>query len=259
MWRTTVPKTPVPTSTAASLLARLKAEADPERAKAALWFFKTGPGEYGEGDRFLGVAATPLRRLAREGRGLPIPQCLKLLESPWHEARCLGLLILCDTYARADEALRQEIYDLYLAHTHRINGWDLVDCSAPHIVGAHLARRSRSPLKRLARSQSLWERRIAILATLRFIRGGEIEPTFTIARALLRDREDLIHKAVGWMLREAGKRDRLALEAFLREHGPSMPRTALRYAIERFPESLRKTYLKETRPQRSVAPTPASR
>lgn len=219
----------------------------------ALRYFKTGPGEYGEGDRFLGVMAAPLRKLAREARGLPLREALKLLESPLHEVRSLGLLILVEAYRRGSEELRQSIYDLYLAHTGCINGWDLVDCSAPHIVGAHMRSRSRAPLRMLARSKSLWERRIAILATLHFIRMGEFGPTFEIAKALLGDEEDLIHKAVGWMLREVGKRDRPTLEAFLAEHASAMPRTALRYAVERFPETLRRKVLEGPRPRGPLA------
>ena len=226
-------------------LARLKECSDPERAKASLWFFKTGPGEYGEGDRFLGVAATPLRKLAREFQGMPLPQVLKLLENPWHEARSLALLILGSAYARGDEQARQAIYDAYLANTHRVNGWDLVDCSAEHVVGAHLETRSRAPLRKLARSKSLWERRIAIIATFRYIKKGEFGETVRIAEILLCDQEDLIHTAVGWMLWEVGKRGGMAQEeAFLRKHCKTMPRTMLRYAIERFPEPLRKAYLK---------------
>lgn len=235
--------------TAASLIQRLREAADPERAKVALWFFKTGPGEYGEGDRFLGVAAPVLHRLARDARGLPFLEVLKLLHSPWHEARSLALLILVHAYGRGDEAVRRQIFDLYLTRTDRINGWDLVDCSAPHIVGAHLEHRSRGPLKKFARSKSLWERRIAIVATLRFIRNGEFGPTLEISERLLGDREDLIHKAVGWMLREVGKRDRPTLEAFLAKNASAMPRTVLRYAIERFPEGLRKQYLESSHPK----------
>lgn len=233
---------------ATSLVARLREAGSQERAVASLWFFKTGPGEYGEGDRFLGVAAGPLRRLAKEARDLPIPEVVKLLRSPWHEARGLALLILVDSYARGGEGGKQEIYTLYLSSTDRINGWDLVDCSAPHIVGAHLEKRSRSPLRKLTRSKSLWERRIAMIATLWFIRAGEFAPTLEVARELLGDREDLIHKAVGWMLREVGKRDQAALEDFLHAHASAMPRTALRYAIERFPEALRRSYLEGSRP-----------
>jgi 3-methyladenine DNA glycosylase AlkD len=237
--------------TTASLIRRLREAADPGRAKASLWFFKTGPGEYGEGDRFLGVAAQPLRQLAKDARDLPISEILKLMKSPWHEARSLGLLVLVHAYGRGDEARRQAICDFYLGNTDRINGWDLVDCSAPHIVGAHLESRSRAPLKKLGRSKSLWERRIAILATLRFIRSGEFGPTLEISKMLLDDREDLIHKAVGWMLREVGKRDRATLEGFLKEHAAAMPRTALRYAIERFPEPLRRSYLEGSRPMKN--------
>lgn len=233
------------TATAREAQCRLKALSDPKRAEASLWFFKTGPGEYGEGDRFLGVAAAPLRKLAREFQEMPLEEVLKLLHSPWHEGRSLALLIMGRAYARGDETARAALYGAYLANTGRINGWDLVDCSAEHVVGAHLERRSRAPLRKLARSNSLWERRIAILATFRFIKKGEFDETLRIARLLLRDEEDLIHKAVGWMLREVGKRGGQAEEeAFLREHCRTMPRTMLRYAIERFPEPLRKAYLK---------------
>jgi 3-methyladenine DNA glycosylase AlkD len=244
MSRRTAPR-PASTPAASRALGRLKAHADPERAKAALWFFKTGPGEYGEGDRFLGVAAGPLRALAREFQEMPLAEVLKLLRSPWHEARSLALLVMGRAYARGDEAKRKAVYGAYLANTQRVNGWDLVDCSAEHVVGAHLQDRSRAPLRKLARSKSLWERRIAIVATFRYIKRGEFAETLRIAGLLVNDRHDLIHKAVGWMLREVGKRGGLAEEeAFLREHCRTMPRTMLRYAIERFPEPLRRAYLK---------------
>jgi 3-methyladenine DNA glycosylase AlkD len=165
-----------------------------------------------------------------------------LLQSPWHEARLLALLILVRQYTRMSNA-RGAIYRLYLRNTHRVNNWDLVDLSAGQIVGAHLAERDRATLHLLARSRSLWERRIAIIATGIYIRRGEFGPTLRIARLLLEDPHDLIHKAVGWMLREVGKRDREAEEAFLRRYAHRMPRTMLRYAIERFPERLRRRYL----------------
>jgi 3-methyladenine DNA glycosylase AlkD len=222
---------------------RLRALGDPERAKHSLRFFRTGPGEYGEGDRFLGLTVPAIRTLARELKDAPLDALAGLLQSPWHEARLLALVILVAQYRRGDETRREAIYRLYLQSTDRINNWDLVDVSAADIVGAHLRDGDRSLLDRLARSASLWERRIAIIATQHFIRRGEFADTLRIAAILVGDGQDLIHKAVGWMLREVGKRDREAEEVFLRRYASRMPRTMLRYAIERFPERLRKQYL----------------
>jgi 3-methyladenine DNA glycosylase AlkD len=216
---------------------------DPERARTSLWFFKTGPGEYGEGDRFIGLTVPQVRNLAKQYRQLSLSETKRLLRSPIHEERLLALLILVGAFAAADEAGQRQIYETYLRNTRYVNNWDLVDCSALQIVGAFLWERSRTPLRALARSDSLWERRIAILATFYFIKHGEFAPSLTIARQLLRDREDLIHKAVGWMLREIGKRDRAVEEKFLRRHYRQMPRTMLRYAIERFPEARRQKYM----------------
>lgn len=229
--------------TLTSLRCRMGELADPEVATASQWFFKTGPGEYGEGDRFIGIRVPMLRKLAREHRDLPRRDVLKLLHSPIHEQRAVALLILVAQYERGDKATRQEIYELYLGNLQQVNNWDLVDCSAHKIVGEHLALRSKRPLHRLARSRVLWERRVAIIATLTYIRVGAFDETFTIAEMLLDDQEDLIHKAVGWMLREVANRDRAAAEAFLRPRYKTMPRTMLRYAIERFPERRRKQYL----------------
>jgi 3-methyladenine DNA glycosylase AlkD len=206
-------------------------------------FFKTGAGEYGEGDRFLGVTAPDLRTVAREFRSLSLADLRRLLASRWHEERLVALVILVDRYPRAGEAERKAIYRLYIASTDRINNWDLVDASAPQIVGAHLAKRSRAPLYRLVKSKSVWERRIAIMATFHFIRLGEFDDSLALTAALLDDKHDLIHKAAGWMLREIGKRDRAVEEAFLRKHAAKMPRTMLRYAIERFPPTVRRRYL----------------
>jgi 3-methyladenine DNA glycosylase AlkD len=217
--------------------------ADPARAKASQWFFKTGPGQYGEGDRFLGLTAPELRKLAKENEALSLPAIVALLKSPWHEERLLALLILVRRYATGDPAARDRIYRCYMANRARINNWDLVDCSAPRIVGAHLQARGRRVLRDLARSSSMWDRRIAVLATFQFIAAEEYDDSLAIARMLLGDREDLIHKAVGWMLREIGKRDRPVLERFLQAHAAHMPRTALRYAIERFPDDRRRRYL----------------
>ncbi len=215
-----------------------------ERATAAQWFFKTAPGEYGEGDIFLGIDAPTLRKLAKEYKAIRSEEVLKLLKSKFHEERALALLILGLQFAKAIEPERKEIYDFYLANTDRINNWDLVDCSAPHIVGAFLMDKDKRSLFQLAKSPSLWERRIAIVATQYFIRHYEFDATFKVAEILIRDREDLIHKAVGWMLREVGKRHFEVEDAFLRLHYRQMPRTMLRYAIERFPEELRQKYLK---------------
>jgi 3-methyladenine DNA glycosylase AlkD len=220
------------------------------RAKINRWFFKTGPGDYGEGDRFLGVSVPSLRTIARKYHNLPLGDVQTLLRSPWHEERLLALLILVRQYTAGDEHARNAIYRLYLRNTRYINNWDLVDSSAPQIVGAHLATRNRTILRRLARSSSLWERRIAMIATQHYIRTGDFADALAIARLLVRDEHDLIHKAVGWMLREVGNRDRSAEERFLRAHAAAMPRTMLRYAVEKFPEPLRKTYLTAaTRPR----------
>jgi 3-methyladenine DNA glycosylase AlkD len=226
-----------------AIRARVRSLGDPDAARAAARYFKTGPGQYAEGDLFVGLRAATLRQLAREYRDLPPEQAVELLQSPVHEDRSLALLILADAATRGDAARKKQVYDLYLAHTRFVNNWDLVDVSAAAVVGGHLAERSRRPLVRLAKSASLWERRIAIVATQHFIRRGEFADTLAVAELLLGDREDLIHKAVGWMLREVGQRDRATLEGFLRRHHRRMPRTALRYAIERFPEDLRRAYL----------------
>ena len=230
--------------TARAALADLRASASAVRAAGAQRYFRTGIGEYGEGDHFLGVVLPDLRRLARKHAHLSLADCRALLASRHHEARLLALLVMGQAYEHGGERERAAIYRLYLDSTDRINNWDLVDCSAPQVVGRHLLERSRAPLRRLARSKSLWERRIAIVATHRFIRNDEFEDTLAIADLLLHDEHDLIHKATGWMLREVGKRDRAALERFLKPRYAGMPRTMLRYAIERFPERLRQRYLR---------------
>lgn len=223
---------------------QLERLSDPEDARFLQGFFKTGPGQYGEGDRFRGIRVPELRKLAKEHQALPLEQVDQLLQSAHHEDRLVALLILIRQFAKADQAERLKIYELYLGRTRLINNWDLVDVSAEHIVGAHLFDKSRKPLLSLARSSSLWERRIAMLATFHFIRRNQFEDTLRIATILLKDEHDLIHKAVGWLLREVGKRDLHAEEAFLLVHYQQMPRTMLRYAIERFPEEKRLRYLK---------------
>jgi 3-methyladenine DNA glycosylase AlkD len=234
---------PATTSTAGDWLRRLRALANPEHARVAQWFFKTGPGEYGEGDRFLGIRVPVLRRLIREAAALPLAEVRKLLSSPWHEARLLAALILVRRYERGDEAERQALYRLYLDSMPHLNNWDIIDTSAPHIVGRHLDGRGRATLVRLARSKNLWSRRIAVLATFWSIRHGQFDDTLTLAAMLLDDREDLMHKAVGWMLREVGNRDVEVLREFLQAHASRMPRTMLRYAIEKLPVAERQAWM----------------
>ena len=217
----------------------LSGAADPERARNSAWFFRTGEGQYGHGDRFLGITVPVQRRIANRYVHLPLTGVEKLLASPIHEHRFVALEILVAQYEQGNI----EVFDFYLKHTKFINNWDLVDTSAPYIVGKHLLTRPRKILYRLAKSKNLWERRIAIVSTQTFIRAGEIEDTFAIAKILLTDEHDLIHKAVGWMLRETGKQSAPALVKFLKEHYAQMPRTALRYAIERFPAERRKKML----------------
>ena len=217
--------------------------ASKQQAQRALRFFKTGRGEYGEGDRFLGIRVPLLRRLAVRFRDAALAEILSLLESPWHEERLLALLMLVDRYTRGDAREHARLYALYLRHTKYINNWDLVDSSASYIVGAHLMLRDKQPLYRMARSRNLWQRRIAIMSTFYMIKNNAYDDALAIALILKNDREDLIHKAVGWMLREIGKRHRVTEERFLQRHYQSMPRTMLRYAIEKFPEKKRKAYL----------------
>jgi 3-methyladenine DNA glycosylase AlkD len=234
----------IPPLNASYICARLQELGDRERAQTVQRFFKTAPGQYGEGDVFVGLRVPEIRKLAKEYRTLPQSEIPRLLQSPIHEARLLALLILVRAYGQGDAFVQERIYDLYLGNTRFINNWDLVDASAEHIVGAHLRYRDKSPLRILAESRLLWERRIAIMATFHYIKHGEFAETLQIANLLLRDREDLIHKAVGWMLREIGKRDFLIEEEFLKVHYKTMPRTMLRYSIEKFPEALRLRYLR---------------
>jgi 3-methyladenine DNA glycosylase AlkD len=229
--------------TLAAVRRRLQEAGDPEDAAFLQRFFKTGPGQYGEGDRFLGIRVPMTRTLAREFAELPLSDVETLLHDKWHEARLLALVLLVNRYARGDAAERLRVYRIYLANTDRINNWDLVDLSAPGIVGAHLETRPRTPLDTLAKSKSLWERRIAIVATHHFIRRDEFDDTLRISTTLLGDSHDLIHKAVGWMLREVGKRDERVLEGFLEKHALEMPRTALRYALERMSPAKRKHFM----------------
>lgn len=232
--------------TLAGIRREIRALGSPARAKSSLRFFRTGPGEYGEGDKFLGLTVPEMRAIARRYRTLDHDAVVELLQSPWHEERLVALVLLVDAYKRGNKSERDRIYRAYLANTNRVNNWDLVDSSAGAIVGGHLDATQISLLERLARSKDLWERRIAIVATFHFIKQNEFAPTLRIAEMLLGDSHDLIHKAVGWMLREVGKKDRKALDMFLSKHYRTMPRTALRYAIERHPEAIRKRYLDGT-------------
>ena len=229
-----------------SLKEELSRRSDPERAKAALRYFKTGPGEYGEGDIFEGLTVPDIRKVAKRFSGLPLDQTVQLLHSPIHEERLCAVIILIDAYEKGNLVARRRIFRCYLDNYRYINNWDLVDISAGRIVGRQLmdSHDSGAILVRLAKSRDLWRRRIAIMATSCFINNGRHIPTFNIARLLLNDEHDLIHKAVGWMLREVGKRiDRDLEEEFLRKHYHQMPRTMLRYAIERFPKRLQAAYL----------------
>ncbi|MEK7094916.1 MAG: DNA alkylation repair protein [Patescibacteria group bacterium] len=224
----------------------LRAKKDPIKAKNLKWFFKTGRGEYGEGDKFLGVSVPDVRAIAKRFRGLSLQELKTLLRSPFHEERQAALFILISQFQKGNEALRKKIFKMYLAHTSFINNWDLVDCSAEHIVGAYLEQKSKTLLLKLARSRLLWNRRVAMIATFRFIKNGSSDAALKIAKLLVHDKHDLIHKAVGWMLREVGSRCLMRdLKTFLRQHSRAMPRTMLRYAIEKFPEQKRKIHLKK--------------
>ena len=229
-----------------TIQSKLRELADEKYAEAAQRYFKTGTGEYGEGDRFLGIRVPVLRKLAGEYQTITVEEAEQLLKSPIHEGRLLAILILTLIYSKGEESVRRGIYELYLNNIRFINNWDLVDVSAEHIVGNFLLDKAKSPIYRLAKSENLWERRISIISTFCFIRRGQYSETLKIARMLLHDKEDLIHKAVGWMLREVGKRNPTSEEEFLKEHYKKMPRTMLRYAIEKFPESKRQRYLKQS-------------
>jgi 3-methyladenine DNA glycosylase AlkD len=222
----------------------LRDAADPSKAAYFPRFFKTGPGAYAEGDRFIGVTVPTLRVLARRHADLPLGDVLRLLRSGVHEERAFALILLVTQFKRADIGNRRRLFKAYMSHLSHIDNWDLVDMSAPYIVGAWLDGKGMRTLERLARSKDLWERRIAIVATFHDIRKGRCAPTLRIATMLLGDPHDLIHKAVGWMLREVGKRSTGDLTAFLHAHAPGMPRTMLRYAIERFAERERRAWMR---------------
>lgn len=221
----------------------MAAFADKTRAKNLAWFFKTGPGQYGEGDRFLGIRVPVQRQLAHKYISLSLTDIEHLLASPFHEHRFTALEILVAQYELASASLRKELCRFYVANAKKINNWDLVDTSAPYILGEELKGASREVLHDLASSENVWERRIAIVATLAFVKAGQIDDTFALAKLLLGDKHDLIHKAVGWALREAGRVSRPRLLAFLKENYSGLPRTTFRYAIEHWPPEQRKLML----------------
>ncbi|MBA3052689.1 MAG: DNA alkylation repair protein [Candidatus Omnitrophota bacterium] len=227
------------------IIRKLKELGDKDIARHSQRFFKTGKGEYGEGDIFLGLRVPAIRECVKTFKETSLDDTLHILKSPFHEARLLAVLMLVDKYSMVKtNNEKEEIYRAYLSNREFINNWDLVDSSAHYIVGQHLFLKDRKQLYKLLRSASLWDRRIGIMSTFYFIKKDVFDDTLAIAKLLLEDTEDLIHKAVGWMLREVGNRDRTAEEKFLKKYYKVMPRTMLRYAIEKFPEKDRQAYLK---------------
>ena len=226
------------------LTREFRKQKNPEKSLILQRFFKTGPGEYGNGDKFHGIVVPITRKFSKKYIDLSMPDLEKLIQSKWHEERLLALLILVLQYQRSQDLKTQKkIYQFYIKHQKFINNWDLVDLTAPHIVGHYLFDKDKSVLTNWANSTLLWRRRVAALATFYFIRQNQFNETLKLAKQLINDKEDLIHKSVGWMLREVGKRDVRALENFLNKYSKKMPCTMLRYAIERFPEKKRKGYL----------------
>ena len=231
-----------------NLKKELKKKANPEKSKTLARFFKTGRGEYGEEDVFLGIPVPEIRKSISKFTDVSLKETEKMLESEIHEERLAGLLILVSQYEKGNDGTKKKIYEFCLKNVKRINNWDLVDLTAPKIVGDFLTKNPerKKIIYDMALSENLWERRISIISTLAFIRKKRTDDVFSIAEILIRDERDLIHKAVGWMLREAGKIELKPLENFLKKHHEKMPRTTLRYAIEKFPENKRKSYLKGT-------------
>jgi len=222
----------------------VRANANKDHAKTMQWFFKTGKGEYGEGDKFIGIKVPVQRKKAKKFGELDLDDLQKLLNSKIHEERLISLLILVDKYDKADEKVKDKIYRFYKKNRRKINNWDLVDLSAPKILGIHLLNHDKQILYKYAHSKNLWEKRISIISTYSFIKNHDFNTTLEISDILLNDDQDLIHKAVGWMLREVGKQSLQILEKFLKPRYKKMPRTMLRYSIEKFPEKKRKKYLK---------------
>jgi len=230
-----------------ALIEEIEKLANPIKAKNHYRFFKTGKGEYGEGDKFYGLTVPEQRTLSRKYKDLSLKELQQLINSPWHEHRSLALMILTMQYPKANEKDKKLICDFYLKNAKKINNWDLVDISAPKIPGEYLFDKDKTILYIFAKSDNLWERRISIISTFGFLRRKKYEDTLAIAEILLHDKHDLIHKAVGWMLREIGKRDQIVEENFLLKYYRKMPRTMLRYAIEKFEEKKRRWYIESSR------------
>lgn len=231
--------------TAKEIRQELEMYIDPVKKEYLPKFFKTGKGQYGEGDKFLGIVVPNVRLVAKKHREESFETVKELMRSEYHECRLCGLLILVERFKKSDEKDRKEIYEFYLSQTERINNWDLVDLSASYIVGEYLKDKSREPLYRLAESELLWEQRIAVVSTYAFIKDNDFTDIYALAEKLLTHEHDLMRKAIGWMLREAGKRNKDLLVAFLEKYCLVMPRTMLRYAIEKFPEEERKYYMRK--------------
>ncbi len=230
--------------TAAEIQKSLREKQNPEKAAFFPRFFKSGPGEYAEGDQFLGVIVPDQRKIAKQYCELPLAQIEKLLDNKFHECRLTAIFILVSQYEKAkDDARRKELYEFYLRKLDKVNNWDLVDSSAHKIVGPYLKTRSRKPLYRLAKAKHLWKNRVAMIATYHYIKANDLEDALQIAELLLKHPHDLIHKAVGWMLREIGKQNETVLQTFLKTHHQDMARVMIRYAIEKLPEKKRKQIL----------------
>ncbi|MDR3665843.1 MAG: DNA alkylation repair protein [Ignavibacteriaceae bacterium] len=224
----------------------IKKNANPQKAALLQRFFKTGPGEYGEGDIFLGIMVPVQRSIAKKYKDLPLKDIKALLNSDKHEERLIALLILVEQFKKGEEQLKEDIFTFYHLHRKRINNWDLVDLTAHIISGSYLMDKDKTILYKLAESENIWDRRIAVLSTFHFIKNNVFDDALGVAELLINDKHDLIQKAVGWMLREIGNRDINTEEGFLEKHYKNMPRTMLRYAIEKFPEKKRLAYLKGT-------------
>ena len=225
---------------------KLQALSDAEKREIFPKFFKAGKGEYGEGDRFLGVTVPNIRAIAKLHKDISIEEIRELIQSEWHEVRLCALIIMVEKSKKKDEALRKELFNLYLSQTKRINNWDLVDLSCRFIIGEYLLDKSRDILYQLAQSPLLWDNRIAIVSTYAFIRKGQLEDTYALSDLMMQHSHDLMHKAIGWMLREAGKRDSERLYDYVMSHRADMPRTMLRYAIEKFSPKERAILMKRT-------------
>lgn len=232
-------------SNAQNVMSAVDAVGNPTDAEFLQRFFKTGKGEYAEGDIFVGARVPHIRKIARQNKNLSLDEVQKILDSPVHEHRMCALLIMVLRAKSASGELLEELYAMYLRNTKQINNWDLVDVTCRDIVGKYLSDRSRRPLYKLVESSNLWERRIAIVSTWWFIREGDLEDTFALSEKLLHDKQDLLHKAVGWMLREAGKKDEARLKSFLDKHAHQMPRTMLRYSLEKLHPEDRQHYMQQ--------------